>query len=192
SDDVTGDGAGFDSDGTRHGTGQRAICAAGPGHYWGAARVGCSDCVPGTRGVFDRARAQAIGVEWAGGGAIMRRLNLGLALLTAVLAIPAHAQTPTNAAPAQSQATTQAPRQPLTLEQAEALALRNNPQITIGKLRALEAQQGVREARSALLPTGYLSVTGVDSEAGSRVAAGSLNNPGIFPRAAAGATRSPL
>jgi outer membrane protein len=76
----------------------------------------------------------------------------------------------------------------LTLAQAEATALRNNPQITIGKLRALEAQQYVREQRSALLPTAYLSLTGVDSEAGSRIAAGGLNNPVLFTRAAAGAT----
>jgi outer membrane protein len=42
------------------------------------------------------------------------------------------------------------------------------------------------------LPTAYLSLTGVDSEAGSRIAAGALNNPVIFPRAAAGATVSQL
>lgn len=76
----------------------------------------------------------------------------------------------------------------LTLAQAEATALRNNPRITIGRLRALEAQQYVRETRSALLPTVYLSFTGVDSEAGSRIAAGALNNPILFSRAAAGAT----
>jgi len=80
----------------------------------------------------------------------------------------------------------------LTLAQAEATALRNNPQITIGKLRALEAQQYVRETRSALLPTAYLSLTGVDSEAGSRIAAGALNNPILFSRAAAGTTVSQL
>jgi outer membrane protein len=78
------------------------------------------------------------------------------------------------------------------LAQAEATALRNNPQITIGKLRALQAQQYVRETRSALLPTAYLSLTGVDSEAGSRIAAGAINNPVVFPRAAAGATVSQL
>ena len=76
----------------------------------------------------------------------------------------------------------------LTLVQAEALALKNNPQITIGKLRALVAHQYVREARSALLPNAYLSVTAVDSNPGSRLAAGGLNNPILFPRAAAGAT----
>ncbi len=100
---------------------------------------------------------------------------------------------PTAASSAQSpQQQQQTPQTPLTLQQAESLALRNNPQITIGKLRALEARQYVRETRSALLPTAYLSLTGVDSEAGSRVAAGALNNPVIFPRAAAGATVSQL
>jgi outer membrane protein len=81
---------------------------------------------------------------------------------------------------------------PLTLAQAEATALRNNPQITIGKLRALQAQQYVRETRSALLPTAYLSLTGVDTESGSRLAAGAINSPLLLTRAAAGATVTQL
>jgi len=117
---------------------------------------------------------------------IVRRGGLILALLANTMygsASRAQSQT----AQGQPQATT-----PLTLPQAEGLALRNNPQITIGKLRALEAQQYVRQTRSALLPTAFLSLTGVDSEAGSRIAAGGLNNPVVFPRAAAGATVSQL
>ena len=101
------------------------------------------------------------------------------------------AQAPSQPAQTAGQGTTRTGT-PLTLAQAEATALRNNPQITIGKLRALETRQYVREQRSALLPTAYLSLTGVDSEAGSRIAAGALNNPVIFPRAAAGATVSQL
>lgn len=95
---------------------------------------------------------------------------------------------------AQAQITPQAePRgRTLTLAQAEGLALKNNPQITIGKLRALAARQYVREARSALLPNAYLSVTAVTANPGSRIAAGGLNNPVLFPRAAAGATVSQL
>src|SRR6266478_6984792 len=50
----------------------------------------------------------------------------------------------------------------------------------------------IREARSRLLPNAYLSVTAVDSNPGSRLAAGGLNNPILFPRAAAGATASQL
>jgi outer membrane protein len=83
-------------------------------------------------------------------------------------------------------------RESLTLQEAEAIAVRNNPQVTIGRLRALQAREFVREARSALLPTANLSVTGVDSNPGSRIAAGSLTNPILFPRAAAGATVNQL
>jgi outer membrane protein len=93
---------------------------------------------------------------------------------------------------AQSTPSSSSPGRTLTMAQAEALALKNNPQITIGKLRALVAQQYVREARSALLPNAYLSVTAVDSNPGSRLAAGGLNNPILFPRAAAGAAVSQL
>jgi outer membrane protein len=121
------------------------------------------------------------------------RLMILLILLFAAVCTFAQGQPQVPQKPTQT-APQAAPRTgtPLTLAQAEATALRNNPQITIGKLRALEAHQYVREQRSALLPTAYLSLTGVDSEAGSRIAAGALNNPVIFPRAAAGATVSQL
>jgi len=81
---------------------------------------------------------------------------------------------------------------PLTLQQAEAIAIKNNPQITIGKLTALAAQQYVREARSALMPNAYLSLTAVDANAGSRIAAGFLNNPTLYSRAAGGASVTQL
>jgi outer membrane protein len=80
----------------------------------------------------------------------------------------------------------------LTLKEAEDLALKRNPQITIGRLEALVSLQNVRESRSALLPNAYLSVTAADSHAGSRITAGALNNPIIFPRAASGVTVSQL
>jgi outer membrane protein len=80
----------------------------------------------------------------------------------------------------------------LTLKEAEDLALKRNPQITVGKLQALVSQQNVRESRSALLPNAFLSVTAADSHAGSRITAGALNNPIIFPRAASGVTVSQL
>jgi len=80
----------------------------------------------------------------------------------------------------------------LTRREAEALALKKNPQITVGKLRALMAGQYVREQKSALLPTAYLSLTVVTASPGARISAGALNNPIIFPRAATGATVSQL
>ena len=102
---------------------------------------------------------------------------------------PANAQMPGNSAasPAQAQTGT-----PLTLPQAEAIALKNNPQISVGKLRALEAWQYVRETRSALLPTASLNLTGVTTENNTRITAGFLNNPAVFQRAAGGATFSQL
>jgi outer membrane protein len=80
----------------------------------------------------------------------------------------------------------------LTLQQAEAIAIKNNPQITIGRLRALAAQQYVREARSALMPNAYLSLTAVDANPGSRLAAGSLTNSILYSRAADGVSVSQL
>jgi outer membrane protein len=98
---------------------------------------------------------------------------------------------PVPGAGASQKATTDA-ENPLTIQEAEATALRNNPQITVGKLRALQAREFVREARSALMPDVNLNVTGVDSNPGSRIAAGSLTNPILFPRAAAGASVTQL
>jgi len=80
----------------------------------------------------------------------------------------------------------------LTLQEAEAIALQKNPQITVGRLQALEAREFVREARSAMLPQVGLSVTAVDSDPGSRISAGYLTNPTVYPRAAAGASLSQL
>ena len=119
----------------------------------------------------------------------MSRISL-VAMLSLLLAgerAVAQMPTPVANAPA-AQLVPSGTTSALTLQQAEAIALRNNPQITIGKLRALVAQQLVREQRSALLPNAYLSLTGVDSNPGTRIAAGFLNNSIVFPRAAGGVT----
>ena len=118
-----------------------------------------------------------------------------LLILSAVLSATSsalHAQETSSPANPPVPSQTQQSGAPLTLAQAEAIALKNNPQITIGKLRALVAQQIVRESRSALLPNASLSVTAADSNPGSRLAAGFLNNPVLFPRAAEGASVNQL
>lgn len=84
------------------------------------------------------------------------------------------------------------PRIHLTLKQAEALVLRNSPQISESRLQALAAQQVVREARSAYWPTASGNLTAVDSRSSSRITAGGLNNPIIFERAAGGVAVSQL
>jgi len=76
----------------------------------------------------------------------------------------------------------------LSVKDAEALALKNNPQISVGRLTALASQQVTREVRSALWPTAQIDLTAVDANPGSRITAGALNNPIVYQRAAAGAT----
>ena len=97
---------------------------------------------------------------------------------------------PTGTNVAQTRANTTG--RPLTIEEAEAIGLKNNPQITVGKLEALQAQQYYRETKSALLPQIYLQVTGVGANDGSRLAAGYLTNGRLFSRLAGGATASQL
>ncbi len=76
----------------------------------------------------------------------------------------------------------------LTLQEAEALAIRNNPRITSARLSALASHQVVREQRSFYFPRATGNLTAVDSHNNSRITAGGLNNPIIFERAAGGAT----
>ena len=76
----------------------------------------------------------------------------------------------------------------LTLHQAEQLALKNNPQISVARLLTFAQHQVVREARSAELPQATGSLTAVDAHDNARITAGLLNNPSVFTRAAGGVT----
>ena len=82
--------------------------------------------------------------------------------------------------------------QKLTLQEAEQIALQNHPRIQAAMNLASAAKAQVTEARSAYYPNVYGSLTGVDAENNSRIAAGSLNNPIIFDRYANGVTVSQL
>jgi outer membrane protein len=125
---------------------------------------------------------------------MMRPALFILLLLLVPRAGPAQNSPPSNrsAVPAGEDSAPPAKARSLTLAQAEALALKNNPNISVANLDALVAHEYVREQRSALLPTSYLYLTAVDSRAGSRIAAGGLNNPVLYPRAATGVTVSQL
>ncbi len=74
----------------------------------------------------------------------------------------------------------------LSLKQAEALAIRNNPQISEARLLALASQQVTREVRSNFWPTATGDITGVDVGFGTRITAGALNSPHVLDKAAAG------
>jgi outer membrane protein len=115
-----------------------------------------------------------------------------LVLLLGLCTGMAAAQAPPTQTPQAVGSSSHSGGKPLTLQEAEAIALQKNPQITVGRLQALEAREFVREVRSAMLPQVGLSVTAVDSDPGSRIAAGYLTNPTVYPRAAAGASVSQL
>ena len=115
--------------------------------------------------------------------------SAGLTVAQSAAALPS---APT---PQQSTTAPQAPSgssQRLSLKDAQAIALRQNPRISVARLLALASGQVVREQRSNLWPTVTANLTAVDSLAGSRITAGALNNPIIYERAAAGATASQL
>jgi outer membrane protein len=86
-----------------------------------------------------------------------------------------------------------APAPPLTLHDAEQLALQRHPAIKASQAVALAAGETVHEARSAYLPAAAGAVTAADASAQStRIAAGGLNNPTVIDRFATGLAVSQL
>lgn len=114
-----------------------------------------------------------------------KRFASAVTILLAALAVSAGgaAQQPPQSAPS-------LPR--LTVTEAEQLAIRNNPRISVARLLALAQAQVAREVRSAEMPTATASLTAVDAHDGSRITAGALNNPIVYNRAAGGLTVSQL
>ncbi|HXY07199.1 MAG TPA: TolC family protein, partial [Terriglobales bacterium] len=80
----------------------------------------------------------------------------------------------------------------LTRTQAEQLALKNNPRISVGKLLALAQHQVYRETRAAELPNFNGEITAVDANEGSRIGAGSLTASRLLEHAGGGVTLSQL
>jgi len=74
----------------------------------------------------------------------------------------------------------------LTRAEAEQMAIKNNPRVSVGRLLALAQHQVVRETRAAELPTATGSITSVEAEDGTRISAGSLTASRLFTHAGAG------
>ncbi|MGA3317723.1 MAG: TolC family protein [Candidatus Korobacteraceae bacterium] len=114
----------------------------------------------------------------------------------AVPAVPASAPPPQMQTIPGTQTPAQLPTtgalQRLTVQDAEALALKNNPQISVYRLLALASKQVTREEKSAYYPALYGNLTGVKADEASRIAAGSLTNPVVYTRAAGGLALSQL
>jgi outer membrane protein len=81
---------------------------------------------------------------------------------------------------------------PLNRVQAEQLAIKNNPRISVGKLLALAQHQVYRETRAAELPTFNGAVTAVEANEGSRITAGYITASRLLDHAGAGFSFSQL
>ena len=85
-----------------------------------------------------------------------------------------------------------APATPITRDEAETLAVKNNPRITADRLLALAAEQVTRETRSAELPQINGAVTAEKAVDGSRIGSGALTDSRLYTHAGAGGTLSQL
>ncbi len=112
------------------------------------------------------------------------RAQSGVALPAAPVGAPFQLSSPTPASAVETPT--------LTRGQAEALALKNNPRVSISRLLALAQHQVVRESRSALLPQVTGSLTAEAANNGSRVSSGALNDPRLFQHAGGGVALSQL
>lgn len=109
----------------------------------------------------------------------LRSLSKTIACIC-LMVVPAFAQQSPPATPPSGAAR-------LTVHDAEQLALKNHPRITIGELNALAAAQVARETRAAFFPIIGADATAVTTyQDGNRITADTLNNPSVFDRAAAG------
>ncbi len=82
------------------------------------------------------------------------------------------------------------PPRSLSLQQAQEIALKQHPRISVANLTALAAKQSTKEVQSAFFPNIYGSVTavGTTDPNDTRLGAGGLNNPLIYDREAEGIT----
>ncbi len=80
----------------------------------------------------------------------------------------------------------------LTLEEAEAMALRNHPGISAAELSAEAQAQVPQQVRSTLAPQVGAAASGVGSTERARIAAGQFQNPIIFSRLGIGGNFSQL
>jgi outer membrane protein len=111
---------------------------------------------------------------------------------TEVAALPSAPAPKLNLTPQASTASGSDSSTTLTRAQAEQLALKNNPRVSVSQLLALAQHQVVREARSAELPTANGSISAEKALDGSRISAGALPTSRLISHAGAGGDFSQL
>lgn len=94
--------------------------------------------------------------------------------------------------PGQLQLNTTGPLHRLTIQEAEELAIKNNPRISMYRLIYLASHQVTREQQAGLYPAVSGDLTAVDANEASRLAAGGLNAPRLLTRASGGVVLSQL
>ncbi len=109
---------------------------------------------------------------------MLRRISSIPASLLFLISVHAAAQTP--------------PVQRLTLQEAEALALKNHPQVLAAQAVLSEANQAVVENRAAYYPTIQGDLTGSQAPPQTRVGAGFMTDSRLFNRFGQGITFSQL
>ena len=86
----------------------------------------------------------------------------------------------------------QAPGPPLSLQEAQALALKNHPQVLAAQATYLRANEVTTEMRSAYFPAINGVMTGALANIDARLGAGVLNDPRLFNHFGTGITLSQL
>jgi outer membrane protein len=138
----------------------------------------------------------------------LRKSGILFAVLVALGSGPITAQqpAPANPNPSQLPATTPPTRTPtppaplppltpgpmLTLQQAEAMAVQNHPQIQAAQNEAAYSNQQIVEQQSAYLPTVRADVTGSTANYGARIGAGGITDSRLFNRFGGGFTVNQL
>src|SRR5580658_2006364 len=87
-----------------------------------------------------------------------------------------------------SASSTKRPQTDLTLADAEARALKNQPRLLAEQFRTQAANKRIVESRSGYFPQMFGNLTGVDANGDTAVAAGALTTSSISTRAAGGAS----
>lgn len=80
----------------------------------------------------------------------------------------------------------------LTLEQAEATAVKNHPQVLAAEATSLRADRITVETKSAYYPSLNVEITGAQANEDARLGAGVLNDPRLFTHFGSGLTLSQL
>ncbi len=126
--------------------------------------------------------------------AVKKRLLAGVTLAALGAAGWAEAQTPPGTPMPGSQAPAAASGAPiqLTLKDAEALALKNHPQVLAAQNEVLAADEQIVETKSAYYPVLDADLTGSQANQNARMGAGYLTDSRLFSRFGQGITFSQL